>query len=154
MIEHETLLTVPFHDADMMGVTWHGHYVRYLEIARCELLEQVGYTYLDMYASGFAWPVVDLKLRYARGCTFGDRLRIRVQVEETEFRLKLFYRIEQADTGELLTKAWTTQVAVDAKTGEMIYPSPTTLTEKMTAYAATLGTEPTTTGGAKKSVRP
>ncbi len=44
MHQHETLLTVPFHDADMMGVTWHGHYIRYMEIARCELLERIGYT--------------------------------------------------------------------------------------------------------------
>ena len=69
MHQHETLLTVPFHDADMMGVTWHGHYIRYMEIARCELLERIGYTYLDMYDSGYAWPVVDLKIRYSKGCT-------------------------------------------------------------------------------------
>ncbi|MGS0467376.1 hypothetical protein ACU8V3_09605 [Cobetia marina] len=31
-------MEVPFHDVDMMEVAWHGHYVRYLEIARCKLL--------------------------------------------------------------------------------------------------------------------
>ncbi len=136
MHQHETLLTVPFHDADMMGVTWHGHYIRYMEIARCELLERIGYTYLDMYDSGYAWPVVDLKIRYSKGCTFGDRLRILITVDEVEFRFKLSYRIENADTGELLTKASTTQVAVDTKTGEMSYPSPKILADRIAAFAA------------------
>ncbi len=136
MHQHETLLTVPFHDADMMGVTWHGHYIRYMEIARCELLERIGYTYLDMYDSGYAWPVVDLKIRYSKGCTFGDRLRILITVDEVEFRFKLSYRIENADTGELLTKASTTQVAVDTKTGEMSYPSPKILVDRIAAFAA------------------
>ncbi len=136
MHQHETLLTVPFHDADMMGVTWHGHYIRYMEIARCELLERIGYTYLDMYDSGYAWPVVDLKIRYSKGCTFGDRLRILITVDEVEFRFKLSYRIGNADTGELLTKASTTQVAVDTKTGEMSYPSPKILVDRIAAFAA------------------
>ena len=136
MHQHETLLTVPFHDADMMGVTWHGHYIRYMEIARCELLERIGYTYLDMYDSGYAWPVVDLKIRYSKGCTFGDRLRILITVDEVEFRFKLSYRIENADTGELLTKASTTQVAGDTKTGEMSYPSPKILVDRIEAFAA------------------
>ena len=136
MHQHETLLTVPFHDADMMGVTWHGHYIRYMEIARCELLERIGYTYLDMYDSVYAWPVVDLKIRYSKGCTFGDRLRILITVDEVEFRFKLSYRIENADTGELLTKASTTQVAVDTKTGEMSYPSPKILVDRIAAFAA------------------
>ena len=136
MHQHETLLTVPFHDADMMGVTWHGHYIRYMEIARCELLERIVYTYLDMYDSGYAWPVVDLKIRYSKGCTFGDRLRILITVDEVEFRFKLSYRIENADTGELLTKASTTQVAVDTKTGEMSYPSPKILVDRIEAFAA------------------
>ena len=120
----------------MMGVTWHGHYIRYMEIARCELLERIGYTYLDMYDSGYAWPVVDLKIRYSKGCTFGDRLRILITVDEVEFRFKLSYRIENADTGELLTKASTTQVAVDTKTGEMSYPSPKILVDRIEAFAA------------------
>ena len=80
--------------------------------------------------------MVDLKIRYSKGCTFGDRLRILITVDEVEFRFKLSYRIENADTGELLTKASTTQVAVDTKTGEMSYPSPKILVDRIEAFAA------------------
>jgi len=36
-------ITVPFHDADSMGVVWHGNYFRYLEVAREQLLKQFDY---------------------------------------------------------------------------------------------------------------
>ncbi|MGB2150435.1 MAG: acyl-CoA thioesterase, partial [Cobetia amphilecti] len=58
-------MEVPFHDVDMMEVAWHGHYVRYLEIARCKLLDMLDYNYPQMRDSGYAWPVIDLRLRYA-----------------------------------------------------------------------------------------
>ena len=32
-----------FHDLDPMGVVWHGHYLKYLELARCALLQTFDY---------------------------------------------------------------------------------------------------------------
>ncbi len=39
---------MPFFDVDSMNVVWHGHYVKYLEVARCALLDQIGHNYNDM----------------------------------------------------------------------------------------------------------
>ena len=36
----ETEIEVPFFDCDSMHIIWHGHYVKYLEVARCELLDK------------------------------------------------------------------------------------------------------------------
>ena len=47
-------ITIPFHDADAMGVVWHGNYFRYLEIAREQLLKQFDYGYRQMQASGLS----------------------------------------------------------------------------------------------------
>ena len=38
-ISTEVEVTIPFHDVDMMAVAWHGHYFRYVELARCALLD-------------------------------------------------------------------------------------------------------------------
>jgi len=62
----EIPVEVPFFDVDSMDVVWHGHYVKYLELARCTLLERIGHDYRQMKASGYLWPVVDLQLRYVR----------------------------------------------------------------------------------------
>ena len=57
----DTEVLVPFFDVDSMLVVWHGHYVKYLEVARCALLDHLEHNYLQMQASGFAWPVIDLQ---------------------------------------------------------------------------------------------
>ena len=131
MIEHSIEIEIPFHDVDMLQVTWHGHYVRYLELARCALLDRIGFGYKEMAASGYAWPIVDMRLRYVRPCRFGDRVEVQVRVVEYEYRLKLDYLIRDAQSGQRLTKASTVQVALDTSNGELIYPSPQVLVDPM-----------------------
>ena len=67
-------LDVSFHDVDMVGVVWHGHYLRYLENARWALMNQLGYGLDRMVASGFAWPIVELQAKYVSPARFGDRI--------------------------------------------------------------------------------
>ncbi|MGE8478394.1 MAG: acyl-CoA thioesterase [Pseudomonas shirazensis] len=124
VIHVDTQVLVPFFDVDSMHVVWHGHYVKYLEVARCALLDQLGHNYVQMQASGFAWPVIDLQLRYIRGATFGQRLTVRASLVEWENRLKIHYLISDAETGERMTRASTVQVAVHIGSGEMQLASP------------------------------
>lgn len=130
----EVEIEVPFHDVDMMAVAWHGNYVRYLEIARCRLLDAIDYNYLQMQASGFAWPVIDLRIRYAAPALFAQRLRIEARLSEWEHRLKIDYTIRCADTQQRLTRAWTVQVAVGVDDREMRLASPDVLIERLLAW--------------------
>ncbi|MGH8486657.1 MAG: acyl-CoA thioesterase, partial [Pseudomonas sp.] len=41
----DTEILVPFFDVDSMLVVWHGHYVKYLEVARCALLDRLEHNY-------------------------------------------------------------------------------------------------------------
>ncbi|WP_422776909.1 acyl-CoA thioesterase [Pseudomonas mediterranea] len=120
----ETQIVVPFFDVDSMHVVWHGHYVKYLEMARCALLDQIGHNYNDMLAAGYAWPVIDLQLRYVRSAVFGQALTVRASLVEWENRLKINYLISDTLTGERLTRASSVQVAVDVTTREMLLASP------------------------------
>ncbi|CDF94223.1 MULTISPECIES: thioesterase family protein [unclassified Pseudomonas] len=120
----ETQIVVPFFDVDSMHVVWHGHYVKYLEMARCALLDQIGHNYNDMLAAGYAWPVIDLQLRYVRSAVFGQALTVRASLVEWENRLKINYLISDTLTGERLTRASSVQVAVDITTREMLLASP------------------------------
>lgn len=127
----EVEMQVQFFDLDPMEVVWHGHYVKYFEIARCALLDRIGYNYAQMLASGYAWPVVDMHVRYAQPATFGQRLKLRAELVEWENRLKINYLITDAETGRRLTKASTTMVAVDIATKTMCFVSPPVLLEKL-----------------------
>ncbi|MFF7399009.1 acyl-CoA thioesterase [Achromobacter sp. NPDC008082] len=124
LIGAEVEIRVPFFDVDSIHVVWHGHYVKYLEQARCELLDLLGHNYDAMRASGYAWPVIDLHLRYAQPAQFGQRLTVRAELVEWENRLKINYLILDAATGTRLTRATTEQVAVSIETREMQLASP------------------------------
>ena len=124
-------LEVPFHDVDMMEIAWHGHYVKYFEIARCALLDQLDYNYRQMRDSGYAWPVIDLHVRYVKPLRFGQIVKVRAQIAEYENRLKVSYQVFDRDSGERLTKGHTMQVAVDMCTEEMLFASPMILLEKL-----------------------
>lgn len=127
----EVEIEVPFFDVDLMEIVWHGHYAKYFELARCALLDKIGYNYMQMRDSGYAWPVIDLRIRYARPAKFGQKLIVRADLSEWENRLKINYRIADKLTGERLTRGHTYQVAVAIATGEMCYESPAILWEKL-----------------------
>jgi acyl-CoA thioester hydrolase len=129
--EAEVAITVPFHDIDSVGVAWHGHYAKYFEIARCELLDSFGYGYEAMRESGFMWPVIDMRIRYARPVRFGQRILVKATLREWENRLLIAYLVSDQHSGQRLTRGFTSQVAVDMKTGEMCYASPPVLFERL-----------------------
>lgn len=123
-------IEIPFHDIDIMGIAWHGHYAKYLEIARCAMLEKVGYNVPAMKSSGYAWPVIEMNIRYARPLMFQQRIAVEAQLVEIENRMKINYRISDVETGRRLTRAYTVQVALCMKTNEMLFASPRVLLDK------------------------
>jgi len=127
----EAEIQVQFFDLDPMEVVWHGHYVKYLEMARCALLDTIDYNYAQMKASGYTWPVIDLHLRYIDSARFGQRLKVRAEIVEWENRLKIDYLIIDPANGCRLLRGSTTQVAVDMATREMCFVSPTVLFQKL-----------------------
>jgi acyl-CoA thioester hydrolase len=127
----EVDVQVQFFDLDPMEVVWHGRYVQYLEIARCALFEQIDYNYPRMKESGYAWPIIDLQLRYAAPAVFLQRLKVRATIVEWENRLKIEYLVSDAESGRRLTRASTVQVAVDMASGEMCFVSPPILLQKL-----------------------
>ncbi|APG02655.1 thioesterase [Luteibacter rhizovicinus DSM 16549] len=132
----DTELTVPFFDVDSMEVVWHGHYVKYLEIARCALLDALGHGYVRMKDTGYAWPIIDLQLRYARAARFGQALVVRAELVEWQNRLKIHYTLSDAASGERLTRASTIQVAVKLADGEMQLVSPSVFIDDIERHLA------------------
>jgi acyl-CoA thioester hydrolase len=130
-LSHEIELSPAFHDLDPMDIVWHGNYVKYLEIARCALLQRFGYDVPQMRESGYAWPIVDMRLKYVRSIEYGQRVKVRAQIVEWENRLRIEYLISDALTGRKINTAWTIQVAVDMRTREMCFVCPPVLWAKL-----------------------
>ena len=120
-----------FYDLDPMEIVWHGHYVKYMELARCALLERFNYGYPQMRESCYAWPVVDLRVKYVRTLSFGQRITVRAEIVEWENRLRIDYLMRDTATGERVNKSSSIQVAVDLATREMCYVCPPVLWERL-----------------------
>nr|WP_239495742.1 acyl-CoA thioesterase [Marinomonas primoryensis] len=127
----EIELEIPFHDVDAIRVAWHGHYAKYMEIARCKLMDIINYSIVEMEESGYVWPVIDMRIRYAHPLIFGQKFKVRATLTEWENRLKVDYVFFDAQTDKRLTKAYTIQVAVEKTSGEMQYASPPILLERL-----------------------
>lgn len=127
----EIELTPAFYDLDPMDVVYHGNYVKYLELARAALLNSHDYGYTQMRESGYAWPVVDMRLKYIRPAVLGQRLRVKATITEWENRLRIEYLISDAATGQKINTAYTIQVAVDVATKEMCFVCPPILWQRL-----------------------
>lgn len=127
----EVEIKVPFHDVDAVGIVWHGHYAKYFELARCELLDSFDYGYMRMMESGYAWPVIDMHLRYVQAIRFEQVITVTATLEEWEHRMKIGYLIRDAASGARMAKGHTVQVAVTVPDFEMQLVSPDVLAQRL-----------------------
>ncbi len=124
-------LEIPFQDIDAAQIVWHGNYFRYFEQARAELLRMIGYDYPDMRASGFAWPLVDVRARFVRPVRYAQRIRVEAGLVEWENRLKVDYLVTDAADGTRLGTGVTVQCAVRWDDWELQLASPPALLERL-----------------------
>jgi acyl-CoA thioester hydrolase len=60
-------------DTDMMGVIYHANYLKYFELGRSGLIEDLGFSYVGMEDAGYYAPVYDIKITYKKPLRYGDR---------------------------------------------------------------------------------
>lgn len=133
-ISAELVFNVEFYDVDSMDIVWHGNYVKYMEKARCALLDKIGFNYLRMREIGIDFPIVEIKFKYIHSLRFGERVRTVATLLEWENRIKIRYEFYNAETGELTTRALSTQMAVVKASGESLFECPKEFIEKVERY--------------------
>ena len=133
-ISEQITCQVAFHDVDLAQVMWHGHYLRYLENARWALMRRLDFDLATMLASGFLWPIVDLRVKYVRTASFEDRLNVRASLVEWEQRMVINYLVTDERDGGRVARAQTTQVAVRADNKELQLTLPRAFIERVEAF--------------------
>jgi len=121
----ETVYTgeVPFHDCDPLRIVWHGHYYKYLELARTALMRRHGLDVADFIDLGHGLLVIESRCRYAFPLRYGDRYRVRAGFIDWEQRIHIGYEVWNATHDRRSAKAWTTLVATDGE-GVMLLETP------------------------------
>ncbi len=129
MLSRTYEMCAEFFDVDSMGVVWHGNYAKFLEIARCRLLDEAHFNYIKMRQKGFALPIIKMDLKYVKPILFNDRIFVEITLQECDVLLKFIYKILNAKE-ETLCIAHTTQAATTLQ-GEVIFEIPRDLQESL-----------------------
>ena len=72
---------VQYYETDMMGITHHANYIRWMEEARIDFMDQLGFPYSRMEGEGILSPVRSVSCIYKKPSTFGDTVSVAVAVE-------------------------------------------------------------------------
>ena len=112
MLQASVETRVRFAETDAMGVTYHGNYLPWFEMARVALLDQLGTPYRELEKQGCLLPVLETGLTYHRPSHFDDRIRITMTLaEKPKARLRLTYKVERGE--ELLVEGFTVHAFVN-----------------------------------------
>ena len=69
---------VQYYETDMMGITHHANYIHWMEEARIDFMDQLGFPYAEMEQKGVLSPVKSIQVNYLKPCTFGDEVDVTV----------------------------------------------------------------------------
>ena len=85
---------VQYYETDKMGITHHSNYIKWMEEARIDFLEHIGWNYARLESLGIVSPVVSIECKYKVTTTFSDIVHISVSVEEFKgVKLSLRYHM-------------------------------------------------------------
>jgi len=109
---------VRYAETDQMGVVYHANYLIWCEIARTDLIRQLGTTYASLERQGTVLAVSEAALRYHASARYDELIRTECWVDRVRSRLVRFgYRILKIDDDSSplkLVTAHTTLIALDA----------------------------------------
>jgi acyl-CoA thioester hydrolase len=112
--EHRFALTVYFEDTDAAGIVYYANYLRFMERARSDMIRAVGVDqFAELEASGSAYAVVSVDIRYRRPARLGDDLLIVSTVEAVRASsVDIHQRVMRGE--EVMTDARVTAAFIDA----------------------------------------
>lgn len=94
---------INYYETDRMGVVHHSNYIRFLEEARCQMLDANRMPYSAFEEQGVMIPVLGVNCNYKLHVTFDDIIQIKPFVKDFNgVRLTMGYQIINKKTGNLV----------------------------------------------------
>lgn len=99
---------INYYETDAMGIVHHSNYIRFLEEARCHMLDKIGIPYKKIEEEGFMIPVLGIECEYKYPAKYDDIIQIEVKFKEfTGVRMEIQYEVKNKENGKLIAKAET-----------------------------------------------
>jgi acyl-CoA thioester hydrolase len=121
---------VPFHDVDALRIAWHGHYYKYLEVARTALFRAHRIDGTDLVDLGFLFVVAHSECRHSSPLRYGDRYRVTAWFLDVEQRVNVGYLVENLTEGVRAARGRTALVTTTLD-GELLLETPAVLRERI-----------------------
>ncbi len=100
--EHHFALTVYFEDTDAYGIVYYANYLKFMERARSDMIRAVGVDQAaELRATGSAYAVVEVDIKYRRPGRLGDDLLVVSTVDEVRAASVLIH--QRVHAGERTT---------------------------------------------------
>lgn len=125
-------IEVPFHDVDVLGVVWHGHYYKYLELARTKLLRGIGLDAGDLIGPRYRFLVAETRCRHGFPLRYGDRARVDAWLRDVRNRLHVAFEIVNLTHARRAARASTILVTLDAR-GRLLLETPREILDRIGA---------------------
>jgi acyl-CoA thioester hydrolase len=111
-----THVRVRYAETDAAGVVYHANYLVWLEVARIDLLRDIGHPVTAIEARGVVLPVVDVRVKYLRPAHLDDLVEVALWVDAVG-PATFSFKYEVSRDGLLLATAWTRHAVCDRTTG-------------------------------------
>lgn len=110
-MSHELPVRVYYEDTDMAGIVYYANYLKYIERARSEIVEDLGIDQNAMRADGIVFAVTRVEADYVSAARLGDRLVVRTDHHaQGAVRWVFDQRVER--DGQTIFRAKVTAVAM------------------------------------------
>lgn len=106
MIETTANIRVRFSETDAMGIVYHANYLPWFEVARTQLMAEIGLPYRELQDSGYMLPVLEAQCSYKNSAKYDDLISVRAMMKAfPRVRIRIDYEVRRGE--ELLTSGYT-----------------------------------------------
>ena len=128
------MLKARYYETDQMGIIHHSNYIRWMEEARIDMLEQMGYPYRKFEEMGYISPVLHAECEYKKSVKFDDEVKITVSLQEFgKLKFTLKYDIYNMSEGGVLSACGMTRHCFLNKDGR-----PVMMNKEMKEFSETM----------------
>lgn len=105
---------INYYETDKMGVVHHSNYIRFLEEARCCMLDEMGIPFSVLEENGITIPVLGVNVEYKNHVTFDDVIEIKLYTKEYNgVRLNMGYEVKNKKNGKIVLTGETKHCLTD-----------------------------------------
>jgi acyl-CoA thioester hydrolase len=116
-LKHTTSLRSRYGETDQMGYVYYGNYLQYFEVARTEMIRDLGLSYAKLEELGIMLPVVHAEVDYKEPLYYDELFKVHTfMFKEPGVRLETWYQISDEFGEKIKAIGQVTLVFMDAET--------------------------------------